>query len=101
LSQYPPERQKQIALTSALVVLAEHNIPTDIQGLLVEGNPMRGIRPGALLSALREVAEENSRLAMALREIARPIPITRRKCAEIATEALSPSPITTEEERHE
>ena len=39
-------------LAAALVSLAESGIPTDIQGLLVEGNPARGIAPGALRKAL-------------------------------------------------
>jgi hypothetical protein len=39
-------------LVAALLALAKHNIPTDIQEFLVAGNPMRGIRPGALEAAL-------------------------------------------------
>lgn len=39
-------------LTAALVALAEAAIPTDVQGLLVQGDPTRGIPPGALLKAL-------------------------------------------------
>ena len=44
---------KRDRLVAALVVLAEHGIPTDIQDLLVSGDPMRGIRPGALHAAIR------------------------------------------------
>jgi hypothetical protein len=39
-------------LAEALVILASKNIPTDIQELLVHGNPMRNIPPGALSAAL-------------------------------------------------
>ncbi|NTG94214.1 hypothetical protein [Rhizobium rhizogenes] len=37
---------------ASLVVLAEHGIPTDVQELLVRGDPMRGIKPNALYDAL-------------------------------------------------
>ena len=39
----------------ALTVLAQCNIPPDIQELLVRGDPMRGIAPGALSKAIEEV----------------------------------------------
>lgn len=39
-------------LTAALVALAQHNIPTDVQDLLVSGDATRGIAPGALEAAL-------------------------------------------------
>lgn len=40
------------ATAAALVILARRNIPTDIQELLVNGDPMRGIPPGALSYAI-------------------------------------------------
>jgi hypothetical protein len=43
------------AATAALVTLAEKGIPTDIQELLVYGNPERGIAPGALSAAIKAV----------------------------------------------
>jgi hypothetical protein len=43
-------------LTVALVALAEHGIPSDVQELLTGGSKRQGIRPGALLKALRAVA---------------------------------------------
>jgi len=47
------EKAKQTI--TALMVLAECNIPPDIQELLVHGDPMRGIPPNALSKALGEV----------------------------------------------
>ena len=44
--------QDRDAATAALVALAADNIPTDIQELLVYGNPDRGVRPGALSRAI-------------------------------------------------
>jgi hypothetical protein len=41
--------------TAALVALAEHGIPSDIQELLVLGNPDYGIAPGALSKAVRAI----------------------------------------------
>jgi hypothetical protein len=41
------------AAAAALVALAEHEIPTDTQELLVNGDPNRGVRPGALSKAIR------------------------------------------------
>lgn len=50
------------AATAALIALSKHNIPTDVQELLVRGDPMRGIPPGALsaswAAALRELMKE-------------------------------------------
>lgn len=40
---------------TALIALAECNIPPDIQELLVRGDPMRGIPPHALLRAIEAV----------------------------------------------
>lgn len=39
-------------LAAALVVLAEHGIPADVQELLVGGDPARGVPPGALAKVL-------------------------------------------------
>ena len=39
-------------LVAALVALTKENIPTDVQELLVYGNPDRGVNPGALGRAL-------------------------------------------------
>lgn len=39
-------------VTAALIALAESNIPVDIQELLIRGDPMRGIPPGALDKAI-------------------------------------------------
>lgn len=41
-------------LVRALTALAEHGMPTDVQELLLRGEPMRGIAPGALNKALAE-----------------------------------------------
>lgn len=40
------------ALVAAVVALAEAGIPTDTQELLLQGDPMRGIKPSALQSAI-------------------------------------------------
>ena len=40
---------------AALVALAKANIPTDVQELLISGDPTRGIPPGALQSAMQNV----------------------------------------------
>lgn len=40
------------ALAAALIALAAYNIPTDVQELLVRGDPMRGIPPRALAGAI-------------------------------------------------
>lgn len=39
------------ALARAVLSLVEDNVPTDIQGLLLHGDPMRAIPPGALARA--------------------------------------------------
>jgi len=39
--------------TAALVALAEAGVPTDVQELLIHGNPARGIPPGALKAAIK------------------------------------------------
>lgn len=43
---------------AALVILAEANIPPDIQELLVRGDPMRGIAPNALGKALTAARQQ-------------------------------------------
>ncbi len=43
----------RIAASAALLVLAEYNIPPDIQELLVYGNPRLGVKPGALSAAFK------------------------------------------------
>lgn len=46
----------EIELAAAvLIALAEHGIPPDIQELLVVGNPMRGIAPGAITKIIKVV----------------------------------------------
>lgn len=40
-------------LVKALVILARRGIPADIQELLVQGNPSRGVAPGALDAVLQ------------------------------------------------
>lgn len=40
-------------LVAALVTLTRAGIPTDVQELLLRGNPERGVAPGALLKALK------------------------------------------------
>lgn len=45
-------RVKLARVTAALVALAEFGIEPDTQELLVSGNPMRGIAPGALDAAI-------------------------------------------------
>jgi hypothetical protein len=45
------------AAAAALMELAVRNIPADIQELLVYGNPMRDIPPGALTAAIRAAIE--------------------------------------------
>jgi hypothetical protein len=39
-------------VTAAIVALAHHGIPSDVQELLLHGNPTRGIRPKALHAAI-------------------------------------------------
>lgn len=42
---------------AALVALARHSIPTDVQDLLVRGDPMRSIPPRALSKAILAALE--------------------------------------------
>lgn len=54
-------------LAAALVILTEQGIPADVQELLVNGNPDRGIPPGALgkaLTAVRAQALEDAKDAI-------------------------------------
>lgn len=44
--------KEQLTLVDAVRKLAEHNIPPDMQELLLVGDPTRSIPPGALKSAL-------------------------------------------------
>jgi hypothetical protein len=39
-------------LVAALMILADHNVPPDVQELLLYGNPSRSIPPGALQAVL-------------------------------------------------
>ena len=62
--QTPPNPFEQLTVSKdvqaaavALVTLSEHNIPPDIQELLVLGNPDRDIRPGALSKAISAVIQ--------------------------------------------
>lgn len=43
----------EVALVDALIVATKMGLPTDIQALLLEGDPMRGIEPGILRAMLR------------------------------------------------
>lgn len=56
------------AETAALITLARLGIPPDIQELLVQGDPMRGIAPGAfrtvILSAQAEATEAAAKKVM-------------------------------------
>lgn len=63
------EVQGMDALTAALVVLARYNVPPDVQELLVQGNPMRDIRPGALAAALTQLSEQIAALRVSLEEM--------------------------------
>ena len=40
------------AIAAACIELAKHNIPLDIQELLIMGDPQRDIRPGAMERAI-------------------------------------------------
>ena len=53
-------------LTVALTILAQRGIPSDVQELLVRGDPMRGIQPSALTAAVMAVAHRLSRTPAAL-----------------------------------
>lgn len=48
----PMSECSYMAETAAAVALAAANIPTDIQELLLRGNPNLGVAPGALRAAL-------------------------------------------------
>lgn len=45
-----------LAATAGLLKLAEYGIPVDVQEMLVRGDPMRGIKPGALSAAFKATA---------------------------------------------
>ena len=47
-------------LTHSLNVLSRHNIPSDIQDLLVQGDTTRGIFPGALHEAIAALMPKNT-----------------------------------------
>lgn len=47
---------RTVDLVAPLVALAEAGIPPDVQELLVQGDPMRGISPGALAKAIDATA---------------------------------------------
>lgn len=51
------EEPKPLAAT-ALVALAEHGVPPDVQELLVYGNPDMGVPPGALARAVSAAIRE-------------------------------------------
>jgi hypothetical protein len=44
---------------AALIALAEFNVPADIQELLLRGDAMRGIPPGALRAAIKATREQD------------------------------------------
>ena len=44
--------EQLFARAEALLALADYGIPDDVQELLVNGDPMRGVRPGALDAAI-------------------------------------------------
>lgn len=52
-----PDEQKPLAVT-ALLALARHGVPPDVQELLVHGNPALGLPPGALAKAVSAVIRE-------------------------------------------
>ena len=85
----------QIAdLVAPLVALAEAGIPPDVQEMLVRGDPMRGIAPGALSKALTatisDLRAENARLEAELEEAearaARIEAETIERCAQLIEE---------------
>lgn len=51
----PASRINTDRLVAALVKLAAKNVPPDVQELLIHGDPMRSIPPGALDAALSTV----------------------------------------------
>lgn len=48
------EVDSAMIITAAMVALANRGLPTDVQELLLRGDPARGVRPGALQAALDE-----------------------------------------------
>lgn len=63
------QRDELGPLTSALMILARRNVPPDIQELLLTGNPMLKVAPGALtdlVATIRNAAlEEAAKVAQA------------------------------------
>lgn len=57
-----PIPDSMMVLAAALISLAESNIPPDIQELLIQGDPMRDIPPGALTKALKAANVDLPRL---------------------------------------
>jgi hypothetical protein len=55
-----------VDLVAPLVALAESGIPADIQELLVQGDPMRGVAPGALAKAIAALSAQPSGVVKAL-----------------------------------
>jgi hypothetical protein len=52
------DRDKLVEIeTAALMALSRANVPPDIQALLVQGDPMRGIPPHALAKAITAIEE--------------------------------------------
>lgn len=49
-------------LVAALVVLARHGVPTDIQEMLVKGSDRLGVRSGALPKAIEAVQRNLGRV---------------------------------------
>lgn len=47
------------AASAGLAALADHNIPVDVQELLIFGDPSRSIPPGALSACIKAVLEEH------------------------------------------
>jgi hypothetical protein len=60
------ERAK--ALLPAIMALIEHGVPTDIQELLLGGNPQIGVRRGALRAAIERAQAERVRVLERLAE---------------------------------
>lgn len=55
-------------IATALVGLAEHGIPADVQELLVRGDPARRIPPGALSKVLASSRADGMRAAVEICE---------------------------------
>lgn len=53
LEPLPPDDTDLRAAVAALIALSKHNIPPDVQELLIYGNPDRKIRPGAFRAAMQ------------------------------------------------